>query len=121
MTTHVNGLNGHANGNGNGHVHETSNGDTESPYGFPGAKFKVAFFDLPKPESFLEHSHYDGLHPNVHEILPKGHVKTPGLRPLPCDMHYIRDIPIKMRDGCTIYTDIFRPVTDEPVPTILPM
>ncbi len=121
MSTQVNGVNSHMGVHTNGQVHNTSNGNTESPYGFPGAKFEVAFFDLPKLEDFLEHSHYDGLYPNVHEILPKGHVKTPGVRPLPCDMHYTRDIPIKMRDGCTIYTDVFRPVTEEAVPAILPM
>lgn len=121
MSTQVNGVNSHMGVHTNGQVHKTSNGNTESPYGFPGAKFKVAFFDFPKLEDFLEHSHYDGLYPNVHEILPKGHVKTPGVRPLPCDMHYTRDIPIKMRDGCTIYTDVFRPVTEEAVPAILPM
>jgi predicted acyl esterase len=94
-----------------------ADGDTGSPYGFPGATFEVAFFDLGRPEEFLELCHYDGFHPGT-TILPKGHVKAPGLRPLPCDMVYERDVALKMRDGCTLYTDVFRPVGDEKVPAI---
>lgn len=43
-------------------------------------------------------------------ILPKGHVRMRGYFPLPCDIIFKRDQPVKLRDGITIYTDIFRPM-----------
>ncbi len=95
------------------------NGIQQDPYGFPGATFDVAFFDLARPEEFIHLSHYDGFHPGT-TILKKGHVKAPGLRPLPCDMIYERDVGLKMRDGCTLYTDVFRPAGNDKVPAILP-
>ncbi len=51
-------------------------------------------------------------------ILPKGWLKEEGMLPLPCDTIYDRDVAIRLRDGTTIYCDVFRPVTDEPVPVL---
>ena len=39
--------------------------------------------------------------------------------PLPCDIVWQRDVGVKMRDGVTIYADIFLPVITERVPAIL--
>lgn len=51
--------------------------------------------------------------------LPKGTIAEEGYMPLPCDIVFERDVPVKLRDGITIYTDIFRPVTDEAIPAIV--
>lgn len=52
-------------------------------------------------------------------ILKKGEQIAPGFKPLDCDIRFLKDMPIKMRDGITIYTDIFLPVTEEKVPTLI--
>jgi predicted acyl esterase len=53
------------------------------------------------------------------EVLPKGWSQDES-RPLPCDIHASHDIAIKMRDGCTLYCDLYRPAnTSEPVAAIL--
>ena len=55
------------------------------------------------------------------ETLPKGWQKAPGRRPLDEDLIFERDVPVPLRDGLTIWADIFRPVLSEgtPVPAIL--
>ncbi|MDR1766593.1 MAG: CocE/NonD family hydrolase [Lachnospiraceae bacterium] len=52
-------------------------------------------------------------------VIPKGTVWKKGRKPLECDIIYMRDVAIKMRDGITLYADIFRPDTEEKVPVIL--
>lgn len=52
-------------------------------------------------------------------ILKKGDVLREGYMALPCDIIFEQDVAVKMRDGVTIYTDIFRPATDEKVPAIV--
>lgn len=52
-------------------------------------------------------------------ILKKGSIRMKGAMPLPCDILLERDVPITLRDGVTIYTDIFRPVNNRPCPAIL--
>ncbi|NNJ99055.1 MAG: CocE/NonD family hydrolase [Desulfatitalea sp.] len=42
-----------------------------------------------------------------------------GTRPLPCDIVFEKDVAVKLRDGTTIYTDVFRPVGDGPFPVIV--
>jgi len=52
--------------------------------------------------------------------VPKGTVKAEGYRPTVVDMLVMRDQAVKMRDGVTIYVDIFRPVdTGASVPVLL--
>lgn len=127
-TKHVNGTaNGTATPKENGH--QKANGTTATNgysstfqnYGFEDFNFpfEVYFCDLLPPDAHPELTHYDGFKPSK-TILQKGHVKAPGWRPLPCDMHYERDVTVTMRDGAKLYTDVFRPVTDEKVPAILP-
>ncbi|KAI2997433.1 hypothetical protein CBS147346_8727 [Aspergillus niger] len=53
------------------------------------------------------------------EVLPKGWNKD-GSRHLPCDIHASHDVGIQVRDGSTLYCDIYRPTdTTKPVPAIL--
>ena len=52
-------------------------------------------------------------------VLEKGFQLRPEYKALECDIIFEKDVPLKMRDGVTIYTDILRPVTDEKVPGII--
>jgi predicted acyl esterase len=52
-------------------------------------------------------------------ILKQGSVFPPAAMPLPCDIRWDRDVPVILRDGVTIYTDILRPVGDGEVPAIV--
>lgn len=52
-------------------------------------------------------------------VLKAGTVRREGAMPLPCDILMERDVPVKLRDGVTIYTDVFRPVDGKPCPAIL--
>ncbi|CDP86646.1 MULTISPECIES: CocE/NonD family hydrolase [Mycolicibacterium] len=53
-------------------------------------------------------------------VLPQGSVHSPGGLPLPCDIVFDRDVAVAMRDGTTIYVDVFRPVGEQTVPAIVP-
>jgi len=53
------------------------------------------------------------------QILKQGSVFPPAAMPLACDIRWDRDVPVKLRDGVTIYTDILRPVGDGKVPAIV--
>ncbi len=64
------------------------------------------------------HSGYPGFFPHT-EILPKGYRFQPDRLPLPCDTLCEQDAAIMVRDGTTLYADIYRPVGDEKVPVIL--
>ena len=52
-------------------------------------------------------------------ILKKGEQIAPGFKPLDCDIRFLKDVPVKMRDGVIIYTDIFLPVAEEKVPVLI--
>ncbi|MGN0553709.1 MAG: CocE/NonD family hydrolase, partial [Oscillospiraceae bacterium] len=54
-------------------------------------------------------------------LLKKGSIRLKGYMPLPCDIIMERDVPVKLRDGVTIYTDIFRPSDNEKHPAIMAM
>lgn len=57
---------------------------------------------------------------NTHTAtLAKGSVHRNGAFPLPCDIVVDYDVPITMRDGITLYADVYRPDTTEKVPAIL--
>ena len=53
------------------------------------------------------------------QVLPKGHLRRPGARPLSCDILFEPDVPVTLRDGTVIYADILRPVGDGQYPSIL--
>ena len=54
-------------------------------------------------------------------LLEKGWTKEPGVRPMGCDTIWEKDMPIKVRDGTTLYADVFRPAKPEnqKVPAIM--
>ncbi|KAJ5371093.1 alpha/beta-hydrolase [Penicillium cataractarum] len=55
---------------------------------------------------------YKGFEPRV-EILPKGWDGIDGM-PLQSDILVQHDVAVKVRDGCTLYCDIFRPADSGP-------
>ena len=72
----------------------------------------------PLPSTDEPTSGYPGFDPHT-EIFPKGYKVQPGRIPFACDTICEQDVAIKLRDGVTIYADIYRPVTDQPVPALL--
>lgn len=54
-------------------------------------------------------------------LLKKGSIRLSGYKPLTCDIIMERDVSVKLRDGVTIYTDIFRPADNEKHPAIMAM
>ncbi len=63
---------------------------------------------------------YPGFKPET-LLLKKGSIRLKGYKPLPCDILLERDVPVTLRDGVTIYTDIFRPNDDKAHPAIMAM
>lgn len=61
---------------------------------------------------------YTGFKPG-RTVLQKGSVRRQGALALPCDMVFERDVALKMRDGTTIYTDVFRPAVKGQYPSIV--
>lgn len=64
---------------------------------------------------------YSGFKTGV-QTLAKGHTRYEGRRAFPIDVLYERDQAIKVRDGVTLYADIFRTLdsNEKPVPVIIP-
>lgn len=52
-------------------------------------------------------------------VLKAGSIRREGAKPLSCDILLERDVPIQLRDGVTIYADVFRPVGNDVCPAIL--
>ncbi|ORA78509.1 CocE/NonD family hydrolase [Mycobacterium malmoense] len=52
-------------------------------------------------------------------VLPAGFQTTPQFHPLPVDIVFEKDTAVRLRDGSTIYVDVFRPVGTEKVPVIV--
>ncbi|KAF7515322.1 hypothetical protein PCG10_003391 [Penicillium crustosum] len=63
-------------------------------------------------------SRYTGFNQST-EVLKKGSIRRHGAKALVSDILFERDVPMKLRDGTTIYTDVFRPVGNYPVPAII--
>jgi hypothetical protein len=61
---------------------------------------------------------YTGFKPGK-VLLKKGTIRRAGALPLPCDIVFERDVALKMRDGVTIYTDVFRPANAGKFPAIV--
>ena len=51
--------------------------------------------------------------------LNAGFQLAPQFRPLPVDIIFEKDVAVKLRDGVTIYVDVFRPTSVENVPVLL--
>jgi predicted acyl esterase len=52
-------------------------------------------------------------------LLKKGTIRREGAMPLPCDIRMMRDVAITLRDGVTIYADVFLPAEEGEYPTIM--
>ncbi|MCH9732509.1 MAG: CocE/NonD family hydrolase [Actinomycetia bacterium] len=52
-------------------------------------------------------------------LLRAGFQTTPQFAPLPVDIVFERDTAVTLRDGTTIYVDVFRPAGNEQVPVIV--
>ncbi|MBO5652495.1 MAG: CocE/NonD family hydrolase [Selenomonas sp.] len=52
-------------------------------------------------------------------VLKAGSIRREGSKPLACDILFEKDVPVTLRDGTVIYTDIFRPVDEEKHPAIM--
>ena len=52
-------------------------------------------------------------------VLKKGTIRREGAMALPCDILLEKDVPVTLRDGTVIYTDVFRPVDEEKHPAIM--
>ena len=61
---------------------------------------------------------YPGFKPDK-KILKAGTVRREGAKVLPSDIVFERDVGVKLRDGITIYTDVFRPTGNSKVPAII--
>lgn len=61
---------------------------------------------------------YTGFRPET-VVLKKGSIRMKGARPLECDILLERDAAIPLRDGVTVYADIFRPVDGERCPALV--
>lgn len=76
----------------------------------PVRKRPAASVDLPE-------ARYKGFAPGT-TVLPAGSRYQRGALPLPCDIVREKDVALTMRDGTTLYADVFRPA-DGPVPAIV--
>ncbi len=90
--------------------------DSNADIGHGKEKIEVIF----RKSSLLNdpEGRYPGFNPGK-TILPKGSVHRKGALPLPCDILFERDVAVPMRDGITIYINIFRPTGSEKVPAIV--
>ncbi|KAJ5766165.1 uncharacterized protein N7511_003781 [Penicillium nucicola] len=68
----------------------------------------IPLADLKEPE--ICHGGYEPLNPRS-EVLSTGSSTAPGRLILPCDILIEHDVAIPVRDGCTLYADIYRPPT----------
>lgn len=76
----------------------------------------IVFSKAPSPQD--PGARYKGFAPGT-TTYKAGTIVREGCKPLDCDIIYDRDVAIKMRDGITIYVDIYRPNTTEKLPALL--
>lgn len=75
---------------------------------------------LYEPANQFSFQTYLGFFPGVTETLTAETVLAPGTMALPCDITWDHDVPITLRDGVTIYVDVFRPTgVTEKLPAII--
>lgn len=67
---------------------------------------------MPISKPTIGENGYQGFNPHS-EVLHKGW-NGHNARPLPCDIVVDHDVGIKVRDGCTLYCDVYRPLTSGP-------
>ncbi len=56
--------------------------------------------------------------PSGYHLLEKGTVRRDGAKVLPCDIALERDVPVTMRDGTRIFTNVFRPTAPGRYPVV---
>jgi hypothetical protein len=79
--------------------------------------FQVANLQIKAPTT--GENGYQGFNPRK-ETLPKGWQSRDGARALSEDMVVEHDVAVKVRDGCTLYCDIYRPNnSDAKIPAIV--
>ncbi|KAF4311435.1 hypothetical protein GTA08_BOTSDO12937 [Botryosphaeria dothidea] len=61
---------------------------------------------------------YPGFKPS-NTTLKAGTLRREGAKPLPVDIVFERDVAVTLRDGTVIYTDVFRPATNEKAPVLV--
>ncbi len=66
----------------------------------------------------IDHGILSPFEPGTRQ-LPAGFQLDPQFRPLPVDIVFEKDVAVTLRDGVTIYVDVFRPMGTEPVPVIV--
>ena len=66
----------------------------------------------------IEHGLLSNFSPGT-RILPKGFQLDSKFRTLPTDIVFEKDVAVVLRDGVTIYVDVFRPAESEKVPVII--
>ncbi|KAL2833702.1 Alpha/Beta hydrolase protein [Aspergillus cavernicola] len=80
---------------------------------------ETAYKPLVHPDKHPNYNH-TGFNRGKFKIPPKGHVKEPGFQAFPTSVLWERDRPVGMRDGVTLFGDVFRPMANEKVPAIIP-
>ena len=78
-------------------------------------------FDVPVRRTLpvsADRVRYPGFNPDT-LLLKKGTIRREGSMPLPCDIRMLRDVAVKLRDGVTIYTDVFLPAEEGNYPALL--
>ena len=63
-------------------------------------------------------SHLTAFDPGT-RTLKAGFQVAPPFRPLPIDIIFEKDVAVKLRDGVTIYVDVFRPAGADKVPVVV--
>lgn len=69
---------------------------------------------LDRPEA-----RYKGFTPGRTTTLPAGYRHQRGALALPSDIIHEENVALTLRDGTTIYADVFRPVTGAPAPAVV--
>ena len=75
-------------------------------------------FETNTYEAGPAHGMLSPFEPGV-RTLPKGWQIDPKFTKLPVDIVLEKDVAVTLRDGVTIYVDVFRPVGEEKVPVIV--
>jgi len=85
------------------------------------AEFPDLIYTKLTPVSKADFFNYPGWHPST-TILQSGHVKEPGRRAFSHETVFERDVAVTLRDGVTLYVDIFRPCDSDStkVPALIP-
>lgn len=52
-------------------------------------------------------------------LIPAGSVHADGARPVPVDIQVLEDVAVPLRDGMTLYGDVYLPAHAGPVPAVL--